>query len=208
MRPHSDIRHCRNFGSSLILFAALHCGASSDFLLAADPPQTPSGSVPAIIVDSTADTTDFAVSDVPAEEDSAAKADGDAEASSSKSTDVLSELRRPLFNVSLATAAMSESVTREPLREPRNQAKEASLAAPPIYDFSGTCGVPRPFRDPFRICHWPLYFADNDLECCGQGHGVLTEGVIIARFFGRVPLLPCLMKVAPPRKCVPSTPCH
>ncbi|MFK7817546.1 MAG: hypothetical protein AB8G99_02410 [Planctomycetaceae bacterium] len=66
--------------------------------------------------------------------------------------------------------------------------------------------TPRPNRDVRPFCHNPLYFEDLNLERCGRGYGCATTAVSASRFFGSVALLPYLMTLDHPSKCVQASP--
>ena len=188
-----------------VLLACVLFGSVDNFLAADDSSQTSSGSGGTIRDDS----SDQSTPPVPVppssndQSDSKDRTDAPPEGTSSseESAPLPTELRRPLFNVTLATAARSETIAEGPLRAPRDQAREISAAQPVIQDLSGLVGVPRPRRERFRACHWPLYFEDIALERCGCSHGLLTTHASALHFFGRVPLLPYLMAVEPPCQC-------
>lgn len=66
--------------------------------------------------------------------------------------------------------------------------------------------VARPLRSTHQVCYQPLYFEDPNLERCGQSHGVFTDAVSAAHFFGRIPMVPYLVTARPPERCVAALP--
>jgi len=188
-----------------LLLAGMMVGSGSDFLAADDSSQTLSGSDAAIRQDS-AEQPVTARSERPLSDGHADSEDGTpkriGQPLTPEAASVLPpELFRPLSEVRLAKAIAAESLAEEPLREPRDLAAEIYGTKPVFHDVVGFSVVPRPWRDSFRVCHWPLYFEESALERCGYGRGALTDGVSALRFFGRVPLLPYLVTVAPPFSC-------
>ncbi len=188
-----------------LLLACMMVGSASDFLAADDSSQTLSGSDAAIKQDS----AEQPVTVHPERPRSDGHADSKGDTPKSIGEPLSSEIApmlppdlfRPLSEVRLAKAIAAESLAEERLREPRDLAGEIYRARPVLHDVVGFSLMPRPRRDSFRVCHWPLYIEEAALERCGYGHGALTDGVSALRFFGRVPLLPYLVAVAPPFCC-------
>jgi hypothetical protein len=117
------------------------------------------------------------------------------------------ELSRPLSSVSLAEAHAGTSTDGEELRQPTNDAAVMfqSFGRQTSWP-TGNWVVHTPNRNFYRLCHNPLYFEDPNLERCGRSHGVFTEFVSAARFFGRVPLTPYMMAANSPDDCVRALP--
>lgn len=116
----------------------------------------------------------------------------------------VSELIRPISGINLAEAAQMECLQGTELQQPQDQSYRFLPGGTAICDQLSGSKVHVPRRNLQPIWYNPLYFEDANLERCGQHHGVFTELVSVARFFGRMPILPYMMASNSPSSSVRS----
>lgn len=128
--------------------------------------------------------------------------------------------QRSLSDITLA-GAVGTTIAKDPGADERRPV-DVPLPTPQIIPVPGSdvhlpgqnfsTGGVRPARNRHRICYQPLYFEDANLERCGHSHGVFTDALSAAHFFGRVPMVPYLLTAQPPERCVAALPdcpvCH
>ncbi len=111
---------------------------------------------------------------------------------------------RPLTSVSLSSAMLSETLTGDTLKTPDDQAGQILAGFGAYEELPAVRYARRNHFNQHPMFFNPLYFEDPNLERCGQGHGCFTELVSVARFFGRVPVVPYMLGAQPPLSCVRS----
>ena len=172
------------------------------------PPPLPPAEVPVPRTPAPAARSDaVSPSNVPSAADELMSSDRtESSNSAAKSVDdrFLSELTRPMLGINLADAARSETLNGTQLDGPTDVATGFQFNADAVYDAHNGYGLRYPRRNLTPIWYNPLYFEDPNLERCGQGHGIFTEYVSMARFFGRIPVGPYMFASNPPNSCVRS----
>ena len=114
------------------------------------------------------------------------------------------ELSRPVMSISLSSSLVQTDAEGEELRTPHDEAQALFNDAGVYFDQPCHQADAIGWCPQFAICHNPLYFEDPNMERCGQGFGCLTEVASLARFFGRIPIMPYMYGSNHPKQCVRS----